>query len=43
MIYNLQQMTTIYLMHKGCTITYDDITISKNALKKVHNQTDSIF
>lgn len=43
MIYNLQQMTTIYLMHKGCTITYDDITISKNALKKVHNQTDSIL
>jgi len=43
MIYNLQQMTTIYLMHKGCTINYDDITISKKALEKVHNQTASIL
>lgn len=43
LIYNLQQMTTIYLMHKGCTITYDDITISKNALKKVHQQTAAIL
>jgi DNA-directed RNA polymerase beta' subunit len=43
MIYNLQQMTTIYLMHKGCTITYDDITISKKALAKVHSQTSSIL
>ena len=42
-IYNLQQMTTIYLMHKGCTINYDDITISKKALKKVHEQTESIL
>jgi|LauGreDrversion4_2_1035121.scaffolds.fasta_scaffold03346_3 DNA-directed RNA polymerase beta' subunit len=42
-IYNIQQMTTIYLMHKGCTINYDDITISKNALKKVHEQTESIL
>jgi DNA-directed RNA polymerase II subunit RPB1 len=43
MIYNLQQMTTIYLMHHGCTITYDDITISKKALEKVHKQTASIL
>ena len=43
MIYNLQQMTSIYLMHKGSTITYDDITISKNALNKVHKQTSSIL
>lgn len=43
MIYNLQQMTTLYLMHKGCTITYDDITISKKALAKVHTQTASIL
>ncbi len=43
MIYNLQQMTTIYLMHKGCTITYDDITISKKALEKVHTQTAAIL
>lgn len=42
-IYNLQQLITIFLMHKGCTITYDDITISKNALKKVHNQTEAIL
>lgn len=43
MIYNLQQMTTLFLMHKGSTITYNDITISKNALKKVHEQTASIL
>ncbi len=43
MIYNLQQMTTIFLMHKGCTITYNDITISKKALEKVHTQTASIL
>lgn len=42
-VYNVQQMTTIYLMHKGCTINYDDITISKNALNKVHQQTESIL
>lgn len=42
-IYNLQQATTIYLMHKGCTITYDDITISKKALNIVHEQTNSIL
>jgi DNA-directed RNA polymerase beta' subunit len=42
-IYNVQQMTTIYLMHKGCTINYNDITISKNALAKVHAQTESIL
>ncbi len=43
MIYNVQQMTTIFLMHKGCTINYDDITISKKSLKKVHEQTESIL
>jgi DNA-directed RNA polymerase beta' subunit len=43
MIYNLQQMTTLYLMHKGCTISYNDITISKKALQKVHEQTESIL
>lgn len=42
-IYNIQQMTTIYLMHKGSTINCDDITISKKALKKVHEQTESIL
>ena len=42
-IYNVQQMTTIYLMHKGCTINYNDITISKKALAKVHAQTESIL
>jgi DNA-directed RNA polymerase II subunit RPB1 len=43
MIYNLQQLTTIFLMHKGCTINYNDITISKKALAKVHEQTASIL
>lgn len=42
-IYNLQQMTTMYLMHSGSTINYDDITISKKALAKVHEQTSSIL
>jgi DNA-directed RNA polymerase II subunit RPB1 len=42
-IYNIQQVTTTYLIHKGCTINYYDITISKNALKKVHEQTESIL
>ena len=43
MIYNLQQVTTLYLMHKGSTISYNDITISKKALEKVHEQTESIL
>ncbi len=42
-IFNLQQMTNIFLMHKGLTLTYDDITISKQALEKVHKQTQVIL
>lgn len=42
-IFNLQQMTNIYLMHKGSTLSYDDITISKKAMEKVHKQTQVIL
>jgi len=42
-IFNMQQMTNIFLMHKGATLTYDDITISKSAMEKVHKQTQVIL
>jgi DNA-directed RNA polymerase beta' subunit len=42
-IFNLQQMTNIFLMHKGLTLTYNDITISKQAMEKVHKQTQVIL
>lgn len=42
-IFNLQQITHTYLMHKGATLTYDDITISESALDKVHKQTQVIL
>lgn len=42
-IFNIQQMTHLFLMCKGATLTKDDITISKDALKKVHEQTEAIL
>jgi DNA-directed RNA polymerase beta' subunit len=42
-IFNMQQMTNIFLMHKGLTLTYDDITIGKQAMEKVHKQTQVIL
>ncbi len=42
-IFNLQQMTHTFLMHKGATLTSDDITISKSAVEKVHKQTQVIL
>jgi DNA-directed RNA polymerase II subunit RPB1 len=43
LIFNIQQMTNIFLMHKGATLTYDDITVSKSALSKIHKQTQVIL
>ncbi len=43
LIFNIQQMTNIFLTHKGATLTYDDITVSKGALSKIHKQTQVIL
>lgn len=42
-VFNLQQMTHVFLMHKGATLTSDDIAIDKSAMAKVHKQTQVIL
>lgn len=42
-VFNMQQMTHTFLTHKGATLTSDDITINKNAMSKVHKQTQVIL
>jgi len=42
-IYDIQQITTMFQMHRGITISNKDITISKEVLKKVHDKTSSII
>lgn len=42
-IYDIQQMTTMFQMHKGVTISNKDITVKKDVLKKIHEKTSSII
>lgn len=42
-LYNMQQIVTFFLMHHGFTVNYDDITISKDAMKVVNEKTSSII
>ena len=39
LIYNIQQMTTIFLMMRGYTINYDDIAIKEDILYKINDIT----
>lgn len=43
MVYDLQQVATLYLMHNGMTINYDDITVDNNAIGQIRKQTDNII
>ena len=43
LIYNMQQVSTKYLMSRGYTINYDDIAIDKNILTKINDITASII
>lgn len=42
-LYNIQQVCTNYLLTRGYTINYNDITIKKDALVKINNITASIL
>jgi len=42
-IYDIQQITTLFQMHKGITISNKDIAVSKTVLSKVHDKTSSII
>jgi DNA-directed RNA polymerase beta' subunit len=43
LLYNIQQVATNYLLTRGYTMTYDDIAIKKDILKKINNITSSIL
>ena len=43
LIYNIQQMTTYFSMHHGYTISYSDIAMNKEILKKINDKTSSII
>ena len=42
-IYNLQQVTTLFQMHNGFTISFDDISICKSALEIINEKTSVIL
>lgn len=43
LIYNMQQVSTKYLLMRGYTINYDDIAINKDILKRINDITASII
>lgn len=43
LIYNIQQMTTYFSMHHGYTISYSDIVMNKDVLRKINEKTSSII
>ena len=43
LLYNMQQVSTQYLLTRGYTINYDDIAIDKKTLKNVNDVTVSIL
>ncbi len=43
LLYNMQQVSTNYLLMRGYTINYDDIAIKKDILKKINDITASIL
>ncbi len=43
LLYNMQQVSTKYLMTRGYTINYDDIAIKKDILKSINEITASII
>lgn len=43
LLYNMQQVSTKYLMTRGYTINYDDIAIKKDILKRINDITASII
>lgn len=42
-VFNMQQMTNLFLMHKGNTISKSDIALSPEATRKVQDQTAAIL
>lgn len=43
LLYNMQQVSTKYLLSRGYTINYDDIAIKKSILKHINDITSSII
>lgn len=43
LLYNMQQVSTKYLLMRGYTINYDDIAIKKDILKRINDITASIL
>ncbi|KAF1785852.1 RNA polymerase Rpb1, domain 4 [Phytophthora cactorum] len=43
LLYNMQQVSTQYLMSRGYTINYDDFAIDKKTLKNINDVTASII
>lgn len=43
LIRNIQQITTIYQMHEGFTVHYDDIVIDKSAIKLINDKINDIL
>lgn len=43
LLYNIQQVSTNYLLTRGYTINYDDIAIGKDVLEKINDITSSIL
>lgn len=43
MVFNIQQLTNLFMIHHGCTMSMSDIALSKRAIDKVHEQTEAIL
>lgn len=42
-VFNIQQMTNMFMMHRGSTMSKSDIALSPKALSKVHDQLEAIM